>query len=74
MCFHIGPEYVEALRSRTVDKSAVDTSSEVSDGRPPSTLQKERLTTLKRLASHLRAFILAGVTIKWLLFILWACL
>jgi hypothetical protein len=28
----------------------------------------------RRLASCLRAFIMAGVTIKWLIFILWACL
>jgi hypothetical protein len=73
MCFHIGPEVVKALMSRAVDKSAVDTSPVVSDGRHPSEGQKH-LTTFVHLASRLRAFILAGVTGKWLLFILWACL
>ena len=73
MCFYIGPELVEALRSRAVDKSAVDTSPEVSDGTHPSEGQ-EHLTTFEHLASRLRAFFLAGVTSKWLLSILWACL
>jgi len=74
MCFHIGPEIVEALTSRAVDKSAVeDTSPELSDRTHPSEGQ-ERPTTSGHLASRLRAFILAGLTIKWLLFILWACL
>jgi hypothetical protein len=69
MCFHIGPEFVESLRSGTVDKSAAGTSPEVSDSTHPSE-GLERLTTFGHLASRLRAFILAGVTIKWLLFIL----
>ena len=73
MCFHLGPEYVEALTSRAVDRPAVDTSSEVSDGPHPNEMQ-ERLTASRNLAGRLRAFILAGVTIKWFLFILWACL
>jgi hypothetical protein len=73
VCFHIGPEFVEALTSRGVDKSAIDTSPAVSDGTHPSEGQ-ERLTTFEHLASRLRALLLAGVTIKWLLFILWACL
>jgi hypothetical protein len=74
MCFHIGREIVEALTSRAVDKSAVkDTRPQLFDSTHPSKGQK-RLTTCKYLASRLRAFILAGVTIKWLLFILWACL
>ena len=73
MCFHLGPEYVEALTSRAVDRPAVDTSPEVSDGMHPNEML-ERLTTFGSLASRLRAFILAGVTIKWLLFIFWACL
>ena len=73
MCFYIGPEFVEALRSRAVDKSAADTSPEVSDGTHPSEGQ-EHLINFEHLASRLRAFLLAGVTIKWLLFILRACL
>lgn len=73
MCFFIGPEIVEALTSRTVDKPAVDTSSAVPDSTHPSEGQ-EHLTTFGHLAFRLRAFILAGVTIKWLLVILWACL
>ncbi len=73
MCFHIGPEFVEALMSRAVDKSAADPSPVVSDGTHPSEGQ-EHLTTFEHLASRLRAFLLAGATIKWLLFILWACL
>ena len=73
MCFHIGPEFVEALTSRAVDKSAVDTSPAVSHGPHPCE-EQEHLTAFEHLASLLRAFFLAGVTIKWLLFILWACL
>ena len=73
MCFHIGPEFVEARTSRAVDKSAVDTSPVALDGTHPSEAQ-EHLTTFEHLASRLRAFLLAGVTIKWLLFILWTCL
>jgi len=73
MCFHLGPEFVEVLTSRAVDKPAVDTSPEISDGPHPNEKQ-EYLTTFSHLAGRLRAFILAGVTIKWLLFILWACL
>ena len=72
MCFHIGPEFVEALTSRAVDKSPVDTSPVVSDGTHPSEAQ-EHLTTFEHLASRLRAFFL-GVTSKCLLLILWACL
>lgn len=73
MCFHLGPEFVEALTSRAVDKSAVDTFPVVSDCTHPSEAP-EHLTTLEDLASRLRAFLLAGVTITWVLFILWACL
>ena len=73
MCFHIGPEFVEALTSRAVDKSAVDTSPVVTDGTHPSEAQ-EHLTTFEHLASRLRAFLLAGATSKWLLLIFWACL
>ena len=73
MCFLIGPEFVEALTFRAVDKSAEDTSPVVSDGSHPSE-GREHLTTFEHLASRLRAFFLAGMTIKWLLFILWACL
>jgi hypothetical protein len=73
MCFHIGAEFVEALTSRAADESAVDTSPEISDSTHPSEGQ-EHVTTFEHLASRLRALILAGVTIKWLLFILWACL
>jgi hypothetical protein len=73
MCFHIGPEFVEALTSRAVDKSAVDTPPVVSDDTHPSEGQ-EHLTTFEHQASRLRAFLFAGVTSKWLLFILCACL
>ena len=73
MCFHIGPEFVEAPTSRAVNESGVDTSPVVSDGTHLSEGQ-EHLTTFEHLASRLRAFFLAGVTMKWLLFILWACL
>jgi len=73
MCFHIGPEFIDALTSRAVDKSAVDTSPVVSDGSHPSEGQ-EHLPTFEQLASRLRAFFLAEVTSKWFLFIFWACL
>jgi hypothetical protein len=73
MCFHIGPEFVEALTSRAADKSAVDASPKVSGGTHQSE-EHESQTTFEHLASRLRAFILAGATIKWLLFILWVCL
>jgi hypothetical protein len=72
MCFHIGPEFVEALTSREVAKSAVDTSPVISDGAHPGEGQ-EHLTTFEHLASRLRAFLLAGVTIKGFLIILWMC-
>lgn len=73
MYFHLSPGFVEALMPKALNKPAVDTSPEFSDGPHPSE-EQEYLTTFKPLASRLRAFILAGVTIKWLLFILWACL
>ena len=73
MCFYIGPEFVEALTSKAVDKSAADTSSVISDGTRPREGQNH-LTTFEHRASRLRAFPLAGLTSKWLLFILWACL
>ena len=73
MCFHIGPEFVEALTSKAVDKSAADTSPVISDGTRPSEVH-EHLTTFDHLACRVRAFLLAGVTIKWLLMILWAYL
>ena len=73
MWFHVGPEFVEALRPRAVVKSEVDASPEVSDGTHPSEGQ-EHLTTFEHLVSRLGAFFLAGVTSKWLLFILGACL
>jgi hypothetical protein len=57
MCFHIGPEFIEALTSRAMDKSTVDTSPEVSDGAHQSEGQ-EYLTTFEHLASRLRAFLL----------------
>jgi hypothetical protein len=59
MCCHIGPEFVEALTSRAVDKSAVDPSPELSEGTRQSEGQKH-LTTFGHLISNLRAFILAG--------------
>lgn len=58
MCFHIGPEFVEALMSRAVDKSAADPSPVICDGTHPSEGQ-EHLTTFERLASRLGAFLLA---------------
>ncbi len=73
MCFQIGPEFVEALSSRPVDESAVDISPVISDGTHPNEGQ-EHLTIFEHLASRLRAFLLAGVAIKSLLLILWACL
>jgi len=69
MYFHIGPEFCEALTSRAVDNSAVDTSPAISDSTHPSEGQ-EHLTAFEHLASRLRASFLAGMTIKWLLFIL----
>ena len=63
--FHIGPEFVEALTSRAVDESAVDTSPVVSDGTHPSE-EQEHPTAFEHLASRLRAFLLAGVTLKCL--------
>jgi hypothetical protein len=72
MCFQICPEFVEALTSRAVDKSAVDTSPVVSEGMHPGEGQ-EHLTTFEHLASRLRTFLLAGVTIKGFLIILWMC-
>ena len=73
MCFHVGPEFVEALTSTAAKKSAVDTSPVVSNGTHLSEAQ-EQLTTFEHLASRLRAFLWAGVTSRWLLFILWVCL
>ena len=73
MCFHLGPEFIETLTSRAVNKSAVDRSPEVSDDTHTSERQEHR-NSFEHLTSRLRAFIMAGVTVKWLLFILWACL
>ena len=73
MCFHIGPEFVEVLTSRTANKSAVSTSSVFPDSTYPSKGQ-EHPPSSEDLASRLREFILSGVTIKWLLFLLWVCL
>lgn len=73
MCFHIGPDFVKALASRAVDTSAAYASPVVSDGKHPSEGQ-QHLATFEHLASRLRAFLLVGVTLKWLLIILWACL
>lgn len=73
MCFHIGTEFVDALTSRAANKSTLDISSEVSDGTHPSQGQ-ESMTNVEHLPSSVRASISAGRTMKWLLFILWACL
>jgi hypothetical protein len=73
MCFHLGHEFIEALTSRAANKSTIDTSPEVSNATHPS-VEREQLTKFKHLASRLRTIILSGVTIKWLLFILWVCL
>ena len=69
MCFHIGPEFVEALTSKAVAKSQVDTSPEVPDSTHPREAQAHP-TTRGDLASRLRPLILGAATIKWLLFIL----
>ena len=69
MCFQIGPDFVKALASRAVDTSAADASPVVSDGTHPNEGQ-QHLATFEHLASSLRAFLLVGVTIKWLLIIL----
>jgi hypothetical protein len=71
MCFHIGPEFVEALQPKPADRS-LDTPSDVSDDTHAS-MGKEHLTTLRRIVSRLRSIILTVVTIKWVLFILWVC-
>jgi hypothetical protein len=73
MCFHIGHEFVEALMSRATDNSTVDSPPETADSTHPND-RREHLSTCGQLASRMRAFIMAGATIKWLLFMLWICL
>jgi hypothetical protein len=73
MCFHIGPEFVEALRSKPADRSSLDTPAEVSDATHASS-EKEHLARFRRIVSLFRSIFLTVVTIKWILFIVWACL
>jgi hypothetical protein len=74
MCFHIGPEFVDALlQAKEVDKPVIDTPSKILDGADAVKTQEEYAPT-RDLVSRLRSFILTVTTVKWLLFVLWACL
>ena len=73
MCFHIGPEFVEALRSKPADRSSLDTPAEVSDDTHASS-EKEHLTPFRHIVSFFRSIFLTVITVKWILFIVWACL
>ena len=72
---NIGSEFVEALKSLAPDKSAKDTSADVS----PKPLarnktEKEHLTPLRRVTARLRFLIVAVVNNKLILLLVHACL
>jgi hypothetical protein len=73
MCFHIGPEFVEALRSKPADKTTMDTPAESSDDTHANS-EKEHLTPFRYIVSLFRSIFLTVITVKWILFIVWACL
>jgi hypothetical protein len=72
MCFHIGPEFVEALQSKPADRSHPYTPIEAPDDAHASMRQKQP-TPCRNIVSRLRSIFLGVITIKWILFILWAC-
>jgi hypothetical protein len=73
MCFHIGPEFVEALWSQPAARSPLDTQLKVSDDTHPRRWKKH-LTSVGHICTRLRSVILTAVPIKTILLILWACL
>jgi hypothetical protein len=72
MCFHIGPEFVEALQSKPADRSHLDTPIEAPDD-PHASMRKKQPTPFRNIVSRLRSIFLSVITIKWILFIVWAC-
>ena len=69
---YLHPEFVEALTSQATDKSAKDTSPDVSP-RPLATKRKDRLVLLRRIPGRLRSLIVA-VAAKLILLLIHVCL
>ena len=72
MCFHIGPEFVEALQPKRAANSSLDIHPKGSDD-THSGIGEKHLTRFNRISSRLRSISLTAVTIKWMLLVLWAC-
>jgi hypothetical protein len=70
---YIGPEFVEALKSLAPDKSAKDTSLDVSL-KPLARKRKDHLAPLRRVAARLRSLIVVVATNKLILLLIYLCL
>jgi hypothetical protein len=69
---YLHPEFVEALTSQATDKSAKDTSPDVSP-RPLAAKRKDHLVLLRRIPGRLRSLIVA-VAAKLILLLIYVCL
>jgi hypothetical protein len=69
---YMHPKFVEALTSQVTDKSAKDTSPDVSP-RPLATKRKDHLAPLRRIAGRFRSLIVA-VAAKLILLLIYVCL
>jgi len=71
MCFHIGSELARAYQADE-DSYSLDILADISDDMYASK-EKVHRKSFGQIVSRLRSIISAVVTIKWILFILWAC-
>lgn len=69
---YMHPKFVEALTSQATDKSAKDTSPDVSP-RPLATKRKDRLAPLRQIGGRFRSLIVA-VAAKLILLLIYICL
>jgi hypothetical protein len=70
---HMGPEFVEALRSLATNRPATDTSGAVPQS-PYACKRLNRLAPFQRVAVLVFSRILAIVTSKWMIYLILICL
>jgi hypothetical protein len=69
---HMGPEFVEALRSRATNRPATDTPRAISQS-PYACKRLDRLAPFQRVTLLFLSRILAVVTSKWMIYLILIC-
>jgi hypothetical protein len=70
---HMGPEFIEVLRSLATNKPAIDTSRATSQS-TPACKRLDRLGPFQRVTRLVLSRILAVMTSKWMICLILCCL